>query len=183
MIFKNRFGLMMNYTSKLHSIVPASGMIKNPRVEAVMLKVDRGNYCSSSHPYEDRPQYIGWGSTLSAPHMHSVAIELLEDRLVEGAKVLDIGCGSGFLTACFAHLVGQTGLVVGVDHIKELVEQAEENIRRDCEGLLSSGRIVLKVRDARVGLPEYEQFFDAIHVGASASPEQATKVSILCIFC
>jgi len=48
---------------------------------------------------------IGYGVTISAPHMHAQALEVLSDQLVEGAKVLDVGSGSGYLTACFAHMV------------------------------------------------------------------------------
>ena len=35
-----------------------------------MKQVDRGNYCSQN-PYSDRPQSIGFGVTISAPHMVS----------------------------------------------------------------------------------------------------------------
>lgn len=41
----------------------------------------------------------------AAPHMHAQATEALAHRLKPGAKVLDIGSGSGYLTAVFAHLV------------------------------------------------------------------------------
>ena len=45
-------------------------MIESDRVERIMKEVDRGNYCSHS-PYSDRPQSIGFGVTISAPHMVS----------------------------------------------------------------------------------------------------------------
>lgn len=43
-------------------------IIKSEKVEAVMKQVDRGNYVSKN-PYMDGPQYIGYGVTISAPHM------------------------------------------------------------------------------------------------------------------
>ena len=67
-------------------------IIKSPRVEEAMKKVDRGNYCSLS-PYMDSPQAIGYGVTISAPHMHAHALEMLKDHLYEGAKALDVGSG------------------------------------------------------------------------------------------
>ena len=67
-------------------------IIKSQRVEDAMRRVDRGNYCSLS-PYMDSPQSIGYGVTISAPHMHAHALELLKDHLHEGAKVLDVGSG------------------------------------------------------------------------------------------
>ena len=36
---------------------------------------------------------------------HAHALELLKEHLVPGNKVLDVGCGSGYLTACFALMV------------------------------------------------------------------------------
>lgn len=108
-----------------------------------MLKVDRAHYCSAHDPYLDSPHFIGYGATISAPHMHAYALEVLADKLVEGAKVLDIGSGSGYLTACMAHMVGSRGVVFGVDHIKQLVKLSEENIKRDCEDFLASGRVKL----------------------------------------
>ena len=132
-----------------------------------MLRVDRGHYCPSEQPYFDSPYSIGYGATISAPHMHAYALELLKDKLVDGAKVLDVGSGSGYLTACLAHMVGPSGMVFGVEHIKELVKQSEENIRRDCPELLESGRVKILHTDGRIGLSEYSPF-DVIHVGASA---------------
>ena len=69
-----------------------------------MLRVDRG-YFSPTDPYMDSPQSIGYGVTISAPHMHAQALEVLHDHLKEGSKALDIGSGSGYLTACMAIMV------------------------------------------------------------------------------
>lgn len=46
----------------------ANNIIKSDKVERVMKAVDRGNYTSKS-PYLDQPQGIGFGVTISAPHM------------------------------------------------------------------------------------------------------------------
>lgn len=39
---------------------------------------------------------------------HAYALELLHDQLYEGAKALDVGSGSGILSACFARMVSHT---------------------------------------------------------------------------
>jgi len=51
-----------------------------------MLRVDRGNYAPNL-AYDDSPQYLGYEQTISAPHMHAHALELLKDKLVPGATV------------------------------------------------------------------------------------------------
>jgi protein-L-isoaspartate(D-aspartate) O-methyltransferase len=69
-----------------------------------MLKVDRG-FFTRHNAYDDSPQGIGYGVTISAPHMHAYALEVLHDHLKEGCRALDIGSGSGYLTACMAIMV------------------------------------------------------------------------------
>ncbi|RWS16168.1 Protein-L-isoaspartate(D-aspartate) O-methyltransferase-like protein [Dinothrombium tinctorium] len=135
-----------------------------------MTLVDRANYCKHN-PYQDRPQSIGFAVTISAPHMHA-------------AKALDVGSGSGYLTACMAVMVGPKGKAIGIDHIPELVQMSIENIERDQPGLIKSGNIKMiglnsiylitsnshsfvEVGDGRLGYPE-EAKYDAIHVGAAA---------------
>ena len=44
----------------------------------------------------------------SVSPQHAYALELLHDQLHEGAKALDVGSGSGILSACFARMVSHT---------------------------------------------------------------------------
>jgi protein-L-isoaspartate(D-aspartate) O-methyltransferase len=48
-------------------------VITKSRVRDTMLKVDRKFFTPFS-PYEDSPQSIGYGATISAPHMHAYAL-------------------------------------------------------------------------------------------------------------
>lgn len=107
--------------------------------------------------------------------MHGHACEYLIDYLRPGARVLDIGSGSGYLTHVLANLVtgspgasGQ-GLVVGIDHVPELVELAQTNMNKSAEGraLQASGQVRFITADGRLGWKE-DAPYDAIHVGAAA---------------
>lgn len=71
-------------------------------------------------------------------------------------RVLDIGSGSGYLTRVLAELVGEDGVVVGVEHIRELKELGEGNMRKSAEGraLLDSGRVRFRMGDGRRGWTE-----------------------------
>ncbi|XP_062604078.1 protein-L-isoaspartate(D-aspartate) O-methyltransferase-like isoform X2 [Saccostrea cucullata] len=144
-------------------------ILKTPRVIDVMKKVDRGHF-AKFNPYNDSPQTIGYHVTISAPHMHAHALELLSDHLAEGKRALDVGSGSGYLTACMALLVGPTGRAVGIDHIPELVSESIVNIKKDPKliPLLESGQMKLVAGDGRQGYAE-DAPYDAIHVGAAAA--------------
>lgn len=74
---------------------------------------------------------------------HAHALESLKDQLAPGEKALDVGSGSGYLTACMAFMVGETGRVVGIEHIPELVTMATTNIQNDNPQLLISERVKL----------------------------------------
>ncbi|VDK18823.1 unnamed protein product [Anisakis simplex] len=133
-----------------------------------MLSVDRADFCPTN-TYDDKPQSIGYNTTISAPHMHAITLETLKDHLKKGASALDVGSGSGYITTCMAELVGESGRVIGIDHKKELVELAKRNIEKSHSYLLSSGRIIMVEGDGREGYPDHGPY-DAIHVGG-ATPE------------
>ncbi|THH12822.1 hypothetical protein EW146_g7334 [Bondarzewia mesenterica] len=137
-----------------------------------MRQVDRGNYVlSKSEAYLDSPQSIEYGATISAPHMHAHAAEILLPFLRPGARVLDIGSGSGYLSAVFHHLVSseqQKGKVVGIEHIPQLVEWSIKNLGKDgLQHALDDNEIVMLAGDGRLGYPDGGPY-DAIHVGAAA---------------
>lgn len=57
---------LINYLS-------TTGVITSKEVAGVMNAVDRGDY-APHNPYQDKPQYIGYQATISAPHMHAYAL-------------------------------------------------------------------------------------------------------------
>lgn len=64
---------------------------------------------------------------------------------------LDIGSGSGYLTACMAEMVGPEGKVVGVEHISELADTGQRNVAKNKKHLLENGRVKFVVGDGRLG--------------------------------
>lgn len=150
----------------LVSNLKRNGLFRSDRVKKAMMAVDRGDFAPTD-PYGDHPVSIGYGATISAPHMHATALDLLNEHLKEGAKALDVGSGSGYLTACMALMVGEKGKVVGIEHIKALVEDSKTNIKKHHADLLKSGRVELVKGDGRKGYSQ-DAPYDAIHVGAAA---------------
>lgn len=151
-----------------------------------MKSTDRKLYCRVAYPYVDRPYSIGYSATISAPHMHAFALDILSDHLKPDSRVLDVGAGSGFLVTCFARFLeakakadGQenfTGVVCGIEHHPKLVEFAIENINSDDPKYIAEGKIKIVQGDGRLGYPELAPY-DAIHVGAAAAqvPDELLK--------
>eukprot|EP01112_Ceratiomyxa_fruticulosa_P001450 TRINITY_DN1155_c0_g1_i2.p1 TRINITY_DN1155_c0_g1~~TRINITY_DN1155_c0_g1_i2.p1 ORF type:complete len:231 (-),score=39.91 TRINITY_DN1155_c0_g1_i2:98-790(-) len=157
------------------------GLISSKRVLDTMTKVDRVHY-TPINPYNDSPEVIGYNATISAPHMHSYALELLEKHLQPGSSHLDVGCGSGYLTVCMAAMVDNPenkGKVIGIDHIPELVELAKRNAKHDPIGsdLLSRGILEFRLGSGFIGVEG--SLFDSIHVGAAAPEIPKTLLSQL----
>eukprot|EP00698_Gefionella_okellyi_P015041 TRINITY_DN4213_c0_g1_i1.p1 TRINITY_DN4213_c0_g1~~TRINITY_DN4213_c0_g1_i1.p1 ORF type:complete len:223 (+),score=50.43 TRINITY_DN4213_c0_g1_i1:816-1484(+) len=146
----------------LHSF----GLFTHDSVGKALNAVDRANF-APQYPYEDRPMPIGFGVTISAPHMHAACLELLANHLKPGAHALDVGCGSGFLTAAMATLVGDNGKVIGIDYQNGLVQMSHNNILKGNRDLLDKKIVELKVADGWKG-DAANGPYDAIHVGAQA---------------
>ncbi|KAJ3503152.1 hypothetical protein NM208_g16574 [Fusarium decemcellulare] len=144
-----------------------NGLISDARVKEAFLKVDRAHYAPSS-PYEDSPQPIGHSATISAPHMHASAIEHVLSYLVPLKPHPPRACS-----------ILAPGLVVGLEHIKELAELGERNMAKSAEGkeFLKNGRVIFRLGDGRKGWVEAPREgeqnkgtgWDVIHVGASAT--------------
>ena len=138
--------------------------IKSKEVEAAMLAVRREIFIPKATPskaYEDSPQLIGHGQTISAPHM--VAIMCEELRLSEGMRVLEIGGGGGYHAAVVAEMVGEKGSVISVEIVSELAERAKKNIRE--AGL--DERVTVIGGDGVTAAMEMKPF-DRIYMAAAA---------------
>ncbi|MQL93499.1 hypothetical protein Taro_026147 [Colocasia esculenta] len=86
-------------------------------------------------------------------------------RLLASSGIL---AGTGYLTACFAVMVGPQGHAVGVEHIPEIVASSIENIKKSAAAdLWERGSLSVHLTDGRLGWPELAPY-DAIHVGAAA---------------
>ncbi|CAI5503392.1 unnamed protein product [Closterium sp. Naga37s-1] len=147
-----------------------SGIVQSERIAEAMKQIDRADYVlTKSTAYDDSPQPIGFNVTISAPHMHGYCLAFLENHLQPGNRVLDVGSGSGYLTAVMALLVGPTGRAVDVEHIPELVERSRAAVKagRAAE-LMDGGQLSIHEADGRDGYPEAGPY-DAIHVGAAAA--------------
>ncbi|KAL7677402.1 hypothetical protein ACOME3_003639 [Neoechinorhynchus agilis] len=158
-------GLRANSMKELLDNLRRANFITSAAIYDVMMRVDRALFCPID-PYFDAPQSIGYSVTISAPHMHAYSLEKLADNLRPGSRVLDVGSGSGYLSACMAYMVQPMGLVFCVEHIKGLVERSIENLNRLDPHLLGDGLISITEADGRLGNAQNGPY-DVIHVGAA----------------
>jgi protein-L-isoaspartate(D-aspartate) O-methyltransferase len=107
------------------------------------------------HAYDDAPQAIGSGQTISQPYMVARMTELLS--LTSSSRVLEVGTGSGYQTAVLAELAEQ---VWTVERLPELARQAERLL---AEQGYTNVQVVLG--DGTLGLAQAAPF-DAIVVTA-----------------
>lgn len=110
-------------------------------------------------------------------------MEYLRDQLKPGAHVLDVGSGSGYLTACFYRFIKAKGnhpntRVVGIEHQASLVTLSKTNLNADDPNMLESGIMHIIEGDGRKGYTDHAPY-DAIHVGAAAPTEPVELIKQL----
>ena len=108
--------------------------------------------------YEDAPIPIGYNQTASQPSLQAYYLSLLKPTREE--KVLEIGTGSGYLTALLALMADR---VYSIERVRELSQRA----RRALDGL-GVKNVALLVGDGTIGWRKYQPF-DVVVVSA-ASP-------------
>ena len=148
-------------------------VVKSQIVYNTMLQVDRADFIEKD-PYCDDSQYLGYHVVISAPHMHAYALEYLYPALKnflnfnpKNFRLLDIGSGSGYLTVCLSKLIKDQGTVIGIEHIPELYQKGENNIKKHHKNLLDEKKIELYLGDGRTYFKD-KPLFKCIHVGAAA---------------
>lgn len=114
--------------------------------------------------YEDAPIPIGYQQTASQPSLQAHYLSILEPRPDE--KVLEIGTGSGYLTALLALMCDR---VYSVERVRELSVRARKALDE-----MAFQNIALMVGDGTIGWRKYAPF-DVIVVSAS-SPSVPTAL-------
>ena len=134
--------------------------IGDERVLAAMASVPRHDFAPErfrQQAYEDHPLPIGEGQTISQPYIVASMLEALE--LSSHDKVLEVGTGSGYVTALLAELTAE---VVSIERHASLADRARELLA----GMgYTNARILLG--DGSRGFAELAPY-DAIIVSAAA---------------
>ncbi|HTT17527.1 MAG TPA: protein-L-isoaspartate(D-aspartate) O-methyltransferase [Candidatus Sulfotelmatobacter sp.] len=135
--------------------------VTDDRVLAAMEKVPRHEFAPERYrdqAYADHPLPIGEGQTISQPYIVALMLEALKISPTE--RVLEIGTGSGYVTALLAELSGQ---VVSIERHASLADGA-----RSVLASLGYSNLKVVTGDGTRGYPEGAPY-DAIIVSAAAS--------------
>ncbi|MCW4047286.1 MAG: protein-L-isoaspartate(D-aspartate) O-methyltransferase [Candidatus Bathyarchaeota archaeon] len=151
-------GLEKNDWEKLIDSLIKQGILHSSKVIKAMRVVPRTKFLpkdAQAYGAVDTPLPIGFGQTISAPHMVAIMNEALQLEL--GMKVLEVGAGSGWHAATIAEIVAprdaprsEYGHVYTVEIVQELAELARKNIRN--AGY--SDRVTIYCGDGSKGYPE-----------------------------
>jgi len=102
--------------------------IADQRVLEAMARVPRHEFAPERYrdqAYEDHPVPIGEGQTISQPYIVAIMLEAL--ALSPADRVLEVGTGSGYVTALLAELAAQ---VVSVERHAALADAARDLLVR-----------------------------------------------------
>jgi protein-L-isoaspartate(D-aspartate) O-methyltransferase len=145
--------------------------ITNSIVLEAMRKVPRHRFIPPelrSAAYDDAPQSIGFGQTISQPYVVASMTQNL--RLQKTDRVLEIGTGSGYQTAVLAELCEH---VWTIECVPELYERGKRLLAE-----LGYHTVRMRMGNGAEGWPE-EAPFDAIIVTAAAAAVPAALTAQL----
>ena len=135
--------------------------LNDPRILDVMSRIPRHLFVEpglAHQAYGDSPLPIGEAQTISQPYI--VAFMLSSLGLDGCEKVLEIGMGSGYLTALLSSLVKK---VYAIERLRSLAIPARRLLDQ-----LECTNVLVKIFDGSYGWPDAAPF-DAVVVSAVAS--------------
>ncbi|KAG2388551.1 hypothetical protein C9374_000715 [Naegleria lovaniensis] len=132
----------------------------SPILEKIFTQTDRGKYAVDVElenskdlevvrPYADAAMPLRCNATISAPHIHVTCLNAFIDVFEQASQnkhdpsalsttsnfsCLDVGSGSGFVSAALCHLSEYFDLnakILAIDHIQELVDLGFNNVQHD----------------------------------------------------
>ena len=142
--------------------------ITNPRVLDAMSKVPRHLFvpeASRAHAYRDGPQPIGYDQTISQPYIVAFMTQALE--VGPGARVLEIGTGSGYQAAVLSLLAKE---VYTIEIIPELAERARATLAG-----LGYRNVHVRMGNGYFGWPEHAPY-DRVMV--TAAPDEVPRTLV-----
>ncbi|MGC2474287.1 MAG: protein-L-isoaspartate(D-aspartate) O-methyltransferase [Candidatus Sulfotelmatobacter sp.] len=135
--------------------------IADERLLTAMRRVPRHEFAPEqyrSQAYEDYPLPIAEGQTISQPYIVALMLEAL--ALSPSDKVLEVGTGSGYVTALLAEMVSE---VISIERHPVLADSARAQL-----ATMGYQNLIVLAGDGTRGVPQFAPY-DAIVVSAAAA--------------
>lgn len=139
------------------------GYIKSKKIELAFQTIPRENFIYNTlhySAYADTPLEIGYGQTISAPHMIAIICEEL--NLKKGQKILEIGSGSGYHAAIVSNILGKKGKLFSIERISYLANFAKRNLIK-----CGINNVEIILGDGSLGFPKKAPY-DRIYITCAA---------------
>jgi len=152
-----------------------SGAFKSSEVEAAFLAVDRGQFVprdAIDSAYEDGPLRCR-NFHLSQPSLYSDAVHALD--LKPGVSVLNVGCGTGYLSCIISEITGPS-IHHGVDVHEEVLEHARGMFVKLKKPFIKFFRVNALDLDL-----EHSMLYDRIYLGACAGGDAKRLLDLLAV--
>ncbi len=128
----------------------------NPRILEAFLRAPREFFCrvgNLSRAYADAAMPIGYGQTISGPHLVSHMTQALDPQ--PDQRVLEIGTGSGYQSSVLSELSNH---VYTIEIVKELAQQTDAIYTKWSKDYPEYNNIKRKNADGYYGWAEYAPF-------------------------
>lgn len=119
--------------SKMIKILKEKGALKDEKAISTLMKINRNSYLNKKNDRSivDIYKSVKYGSNYILPSPISMA-KLLEEFIPaitqKNVKVLEVGCGCGYSTACLANLIGKKGKLLSIENNESLLKTTRKNI-------------------------------------------------------
>lgn len=156
---------------RLAERVARTSAVENPRILAAFEQVPRAAFLPPELAHradEDQALPIGLGQTISQPSMVALMLSALD--CAPRHRVLEVGCGSGYVLALLSQITAE---VFGVERHPELAQRARETLSS-----LGVTDVVVEEGDGTLGLPGHAPY-DRILVSAGAPAIPDTLLATL----
>eukprot|EP01121_Diplochlamys_sp_Union-15-3_P001018 TRINITY_DN10870_c0_g1_i1.p1 TRINITY_DN10870_c0_g1~~TRINITY_DN10870_c0_g1_i1.p1 ORF type:complete len:245 (-),score=25.23 TRINITY_DN10870_c0_g1_i1:4-738(-) len=151
--------------AQIINLMREMGVIKSDSVFKACLHIKPSYFAHLSRSQElDEHHRVDAEQVAEVYHTYITTLESLRKNLYPGGRALDIGSGSGFITALMAHMVGDSGLVVGVDNDENMIRASRINMMKAYPELYKIIRF-----EHEEGFNGFKQScpYDVIHVGGA----------------
>lgn len=149
----------------------STGILKDEKALEAFQAIDRRYFVTEQfkdYAYRDEALPIGEQQSISQPYTVAFMISLLLPQ--PGNNIMDIGYGSGWLSALLAHMVGKAGHVHALEIVDRLCKFGQANINNNYPDLAK--RVSFYCQDGYNGLPLVASSaggFDGIIVSAEVN--------------